>query len=312
MTANPTVTITNGEEFDDKMENLQGQCAAARVRNCDIVMEKITMEWGPKGSRKMGNGEEPGMSFVIREISRNPSLLPLKVTYDLGSKVKQSGLRVPIKTKGQVLKGSKNCVVSWPGDHAFEWNQFLLFGGADSACSNSTACVFLDENAGPLHSTNPDQPSGCMCSWLYGNNPEVRPQLDKKGRAPWGCMWFAKWCENVQKAVDDGQELWCFYTLFDKNNFVYDDFIQPMDGRKYFAEEERLLKSGKVRKYIGNSQQAEVRWIKEKYGIDCRAWPIHVLFGFMPNFNPQSSMKISKTCMGCSPNLTGMSLLKPR
>merc|ERR1712046_381829 len=96
------------------------------------------------------------------------------------------------------------------------------------------------------------------------------------GKAPWGCMWFAKWCENVQKAVDDGQDLWCFYTLYhNENKFVYDR-VPCDDARDYFQEEQRLLKKGVVRRYIGNSQQAEVRWIKEKYGIDCRLWPVYL------------------------------------
>jgi len=73
-----------------------------------------------------------------------------------------------------------------------------------------------------------------------------------------------------------------------KHNFVH--HIDFHSFEEYFREEEKLEKLGKVRKYIGNSQQAEVRWIKEKYGIECRMWPIALLTPrFISAFSPDVS-----------------------
>lgn len=336
----PIVNIISFEDFDDKMDSFQEQLAKAGIRNCDAVLEKFIFEWGPRGARKKGDGVNPGwkvfeydckhekyggldnfpviiaydfMDDFVKQLMRKEDL-PDSVRADFAARIESApapaSRRVPIKTSGQVQRGSTNCVVSFPGDHANEWNTVLLrsadpnaqyhingqgaiYGGPDSDSDdglptpidgnllakrglNSSACVFLEEGTGPLHSRNPNQPGGCMCSWLYGSNPRVRPML-KDGKAPWGCMWFSKWRQNVQKAVEDKQELWCFYTLMNRHNFVHEIELNPRSKYKfddYFREEERLVHSGKVRRYIGNSQQAEVRWIQEKYGIKCRMWPI--------------------------------------
>ncbi|CAE7278416.1 unnamed protein product [Symbiodinium natans] len=108
--------------------------------------------------------------------------------------------------EGNVIPG-RNTVSSWPGKYESAWDTLVKRSRQDGL---SAAVVFLpqgsehfgvhdeipkeDANGLPPHLTR-----GCWCIPLYGEEK------------PWGCRWWSRWIENIERAVEQGATLEVYY-----------------------------------------------------------------------------------------------------
>lgn len=103
---------------------------------------------------------------------------------------------------GSVLPGGGPCVASWPGKYESAWDS-LVKGSRKGHVS--AAVVFLPEGSRDFGHHDPipvaeGLEGSCWCVPLYGEEK------------PWGCRWWTKWMENIEKAVhDEHAELEVYY-----------------------------------------------------------------------------------------------------
>ena len=113
----------------------------------------------------------------------------------------QSAAERTIVFHGSVLPGSGPCVASWPGKYESAWDS-LVQGSRKGHVS--AAVVFLPEGSEHFghHDPIPEAENlegSCWCVPLYGEEK------------PWGCRWWTKWMENIEKAVAEGATLEVYY-----------------------------------------------------------------------------------------------------
>ena len=98
---------------------------------------------------------------------------------------------------GKVRPGTGKCVCSWPGKYESAWD--ALVTGSRSG-DISAAVVFLPWGSKHFgrHDTIPEEEKlqgSCWCVPLYGE------------QKPWGCRWWTKWIENIERAHGEGAEM---------------------------------------------------------------------------------------------------------
>ena len=114
----------------------------------------------------------------------------------------QRALEKTISFHGRVLQQSgQPCICSWPGKYATEWDRLVE---SSQSGEISAAVVFLPEGTRQfgIHDTIPASQGlkgECWCIQLYGEKKK------------WGCRWWSKWMENVEKAQQSGQELHVYF-----------------------------------------------------------------------------------------------------
>ena len=107
-----------------------------------------------------------------------------------------------IRFEGSVIRErGRPCVASWPGKYEGAWESLVSQGRNGQV---SAAVVFLPQGTRDYgkHESIPkreDLPGTCWCVPLYGE------------QKAWGCRWFTKWRENIEKAVQSGAELEVYY-----------------------------------------------------------------------------------------------------
>ncbi|CAE7495782.1 unnamed protein product [Symbiodinium sp. CCMP2592] len=136
-------------------------------------------------------------------------LLIQGMSTDMPAELEAQTAEISSRTKEQtiVFEGTvspergKACVVSWPGKYATAWDHLVesARGGQTSA-----AVVFLPEGT-PHYGQHVRIPGSerlegeCWCTPLYGEKRD------------WGCLWWALWMENVERAVRYGAELHVYF-----------------------------------------------------------------------------------------------------
>eukprot|EP00439_Symbiodinium_sp_Y106_P019642 s3821_g2.t1 len=83
------------------------------------------------------------------------------------------------------------CWISFPGKYKGGWDALT------AQTTDSVACVFLctPEDGEGRHYPDPDNKALCLCHRIYGQSK------------PWGCYWYKRWKDNVQRAVEQEQRL---------------------------------------------------------------------------------------------------------
>ena len=103
---------------------------------------------------------------------------------------------------GEVIEESgRPCVASWPGKYEAAWDRLVQ---SSREGETSAAVVFLPEGTPSYgkHSPIPAEESitgECWCIPIYGE------------RKPWGCRWWEKWINNIEKAHACGAQLEVYY-----------------------------------------------------------------------------------------------------
>ena len=103
---------------------------------------------------------------------------------------------------GKVIEESgRPCVASWPGKYEAAWDRLVQ---SSREGETSAAVVFLPEGTPSYgkHSPIPAEEritGECWCIPIYGE------------RKPWGCLWWDKWINNIEKAHACGAQLEVYY-----------------------------------------------------------------------------------------------------
>ena len=104
--------------------------------------------------------------------------------------------------RGKVIEEScRPCVASWPGKYEAAWDRLVQ---SSREGETSAAVVFLPEGTPSYgeHSPIPAEEhiaGECWCIPIYGE------------RKPWGCRWWEKWINNIEKAHACGAQLEVYY-----------------------------------------------------------------------------------------------------
>lgn len=140
-----------------------------------------------------------------------------------------------INFSGDVLqKRGGSCIVSFPGKYAELWQKLVR---RETCKRLSTATVFLPNGSKEYgQHTHP-----CRCQKLYGR------------KAPWGCVWFQHWMENVKKAAALQQQLVVLFFKGEVGQGVANWGEMPL------ADSDERLGKG-----LGLSQRGELAYLLDK------------------------------------------------
>lgn len=102
--------------------------------------------------------------------------------------------------EGSVLPASP-CICSWPGKYESAWETLVKCSREGTL---SAAVVFLPGGSEHFGTHDPipvteGLEGSCWCVPLYGE------------RKPWGCRWWSRWIQNVEKAVEEDAKLQVYY-----------------------------------------------------------------------------------------------------
>ena len=170
---------------------------------------------------KLHAGEEPRIEVVypplcVLQLSNGKSVDLSKWGFS-GESALLSSTRISYHGKIKETEGSE-CIVSFPGRYADGWRECV----EASAHDMGVACVFLcgkDDGFGE-HAIDPDAGGGsiCYCHNIYGQRNfnlfgyETEEECIANGNRPtWGCLWFQKWRNNVEVAVERKQRLVAYF-----------------------------------------------------------------------------------------------------
>jgi len=233
-----------------------------------IVLQVESVSRPDNWTVKLHPGQEPRLEVVY------PPLCCVKMSngrmWDLSElgfdsqSALLSSTRISYHGSIKETEGS-DCIVSFPGRYADGWRECVQASSHDMG----VACVFLcgrDDGFGQ-HAIDPDADGRCYCHKIYGCQASKFKAFGYKdqqecwanGNLPtWGCLWFEKWSNNVEAAVEKKQRLIAYFFMgqVGQGLVAWDDL----------AEAE--LWNGKG---LGGSQKSELAFLqKQGYEFEMR------------------------------------------